>query len=155
MCPMKQNKERRPDFCCRQCIAEYAFSGVFHRIHSEVNFLVNPNSYTVWLGYGWLSVSGLSFGPALQMKGLWESDINVCFPFMYSQIYYFQNTIIVFCLPVPTLIYLVWDLYISRIGLPILQEICGPMLGIYKLLTQTHECWNWDWGRTIPRKGIH
>jgi hypothetical protein len=30
------------------------------------------------------------------------------------------------------------DLYISRIGLPILlQEKCGPILGIYKLLTDT------------------
>jgi hypothetical protein len=32
----------------------------------------------------------------------------------------------------------VGDLYISRIGLPILlQEICGPILGIYKFLTDT------------------
>jgi hypothetical protein len=30
------------------------------------------------------------------------------------------------------------DLYISRISLPILlQQICGPILGIYKLLTDT------------------
>jgi hypothetical protein len=30
------------------------------------------------------------------------------------------------------------DLYISRIGLPILlQEICGPILGKYKSLTDT------------------
>jgi hypothetical protein len=30
------------------------------------------------------------------------------------------------------------DLYISRIRLPILlQEICGPILGIYKSLTDT------------------
>ncbi len=21
--------------------------------------------------------------------------------------------------------------------------------------SQTHECWNWGWGRAIPRKGIH
>ncbi len=36
------------------------------------------------------------------------------------------------------------DLYISRIGLPILlQEICGPILGIYKLLTDT---WMWKLG---------
>ncbi len=26
--------------------------------------------------------------------------------------------------------------------------------GLYKSLT-THECWNWGWGRAIPRKGIH
>ncbi len=82
-----------------------------------------PKVIYFMVGYGWSSVSGLPFGPALQMKGLWENpNINVWFPFMYSQIYYFQNTIIVFCLPVPTLIYLVWDLYISRIGLPILLQ---------------------------------
>jgi hypothetical protein len=37
------------------------------------------------------------------------------------------------------------DLYISRIGLPILlQEICGPILGIYINRSQKHECGNWD-----------
>ncbi len=25
----------------------------------------------------------------------------------------------------------------------------------YKNRSQTHECWNWGWGRAIPRKGIH
>ncbi len=59
------------------------------------------------------------------MKGRWESNINVWFPFMYSQNWncYFRNRIIMICLPVPTLTYLL-DLYISRIGLPI------PMQGI-------------------------
>ncbi len=58
---------------------------------------------------------------ALQMKGRWESNINVWFPFMYSQKWncYFQNRIIMFRLPVPTLIDL-WEIYISRICLPIL-----------------------------------
>ncbi len=48
-----------------------------------------------------------------QMKGRWESNINVWFPFMYSQQwnYYFQNRIIIFCLPVLLLIYL-WKVYI-------------------------------------------
>ncbi len=42
------------------------------------------------------------------------------------------------------------ELYISTLGLPfLLEEICGPILGIYKSLT---ECGNWDWGRAIPRK---
>ncbi len=41
------------------------------------------------------------------------------------------------------------------INLPILlQEICKPILGICKSLTDTW-MWNWDWGRAIPRKGIH
>ncbi len=25
----------------------------------------------------------------------------------------------------------------------------------YTNRSQTHECWNWGWGRAIPRKGIH
>ncbi len=33
------------------------------------------------------------------------------------------------------------DLYIPTIDL---QEICGRILGIYKSLTDTHECLNWD-----------
>ncbi len=50
---------------------------------------------------------------ALQMKGLWESNINVCFPSMNSQKWncYFKNRNIRFCLPVPTLIHL-WEIYI-------------------------------------------
>ncbi len=47
------------------------------------------------------------------------------------------------------------DLYIPTIDLPILlQEICGPILGIYKSLINT---WmrNWDWDRAFPGKGIH
>ncbi len=59
----------------------------------------------------------------LQMKGRWESNKNVWFPFMYSQKWncYFQNRIVMFCLPVPTLINL-WEsyTYISKISLSIL-----------------------------------
>ncbi len=49
------------------------------------------------------------------------------------------------------------DFYISRIGLPFCcRKICGPILGSYTINhSQTHECGNWDWGRAIPRKGIH
>ena len=51
------------------------------------------------------------------------------------------------------------DSYISRISLPILLE--GNMWSLvgrsweYINHSQTHECVNWDWGRWIPRKGIH
>ncbi len=46
-------------------------------------------------------------------EGRWESNINVGFPFMYSQKWncYFQNRILMFCLPVPTFLYL-WEIYI-------------------------------------------
>ncbi len=49
------------------------------------------------------------------------------------------------------------DIYISRICLPILLQ--GNMWtnpwNIYVNRWQTHVCGNWDWGRAIPRKGIH
>jgi hypothetical protein len=51
----------------------------------------------------------------LQMKGRWESNINVWFPFMYSQKWncYFQNRIIMCCFSFPSLIYL-WEMYIFQ-----------------------------------------
>ncbi len=65
------------------------------------------------------------------------------FPFMYIQKWncYFQNRIIMFYLPVPTLIYL-WEIYIftGSVCLLCCRKICGPILGIYKLLTDT---WMW------------
>ncbi len=48
------------------------------------------------------------------------------------------------------------ELYIPTMGLPfLLEEICGPILVIYKSLTDT---WMWKIGaagRAIPRKGIY
>ncbi len=36
------------------------------------------------------------------------------------------------------------------------NTVCGPILeNIHINRSQTHECGNWDWGRTILRKGIH
>ncbi len=48
---------------------------------------------------------------------------------------YFQNRIVMFCLPIPTLIYL-WEIYIF----PGLVKICGPILVIYIWLRDT---WMW------------
>ncbi len=52
----------------------------------------------------------------------------------YSQKWncYFQNRIIMFCLPVPTLIYL-WDIYIfpGAVSLFYCRKIWGPILGIH------------------------
>ncbi len=81
-----------------------------------------------------------SHNPKLQMKGQWKSNTTVWFPFMYSHKLncYFQNIIIKFCLPVPTLKYL-WDIYIfpESVCLFWCREICGPILGIFKSLTDT------------------
>ncbi len=55
---------------------------------------------------------------------------------MYSQKgnCYFQNRIIMICLPVPTFIYL-REIFISpgSVCLFCWREICGPILGIYKI----------------------
>ncbi len=85
--------------------------------------------------------------PTLHMKGWWESNINVWFPFMYSQKWncYFQYRIIMFCPPVP-----IYSTHIS-VCLFCSREICGLILGIYKSLTNT-------WMLNVElglRKGIH
>ncbi len=55
-----------------------------------------------------------------------------------------HNYCIMFCLPVPTLIYL-WEIYIFpwSVCLFCCREIWGPILRIYKLLTDT---WMWKLG---------
>ncbi len=69
---------------------------------------------------------------------------------------YFQNRIIMS--PNSYTHMSVRDLYISRISPSILLQ---PNMWTnhrsweYINRSQTHECGNWDWGRTIPRKGIH
>ncbi len=83
---------------------------------------------------------------ALQIKGRWGSNIIVWFPFVESQKWncYFQNRVIMFCLPVPTLIY-PWEIYIfpGSVCLFCCREICGLILEIYKSLTDT---WMWKLG---------
>ncbi len=92
------------------------------------------------------------------MKGRWESNINVWSPYMCSQKWncYSQNRLIMFCLQVLTLIYL-WEIYIfpGSVCLFCCRERWGLILGTYINRSQPHKCGNWDWGRAIPRKGIH
>jgi hypothetical protein len=82
---------------------------------------------------------------ALQMKGWWESKINVLSRFMYSQKWnsrYFQNRIIMFCPPISTFMYLwaIYILYIWDMGLPEHQS------WEYINHSQIHECGNWERG---------
>ncbi len=134
-------------------------------LHTRLTRLscIRPSAYTAYVALStikrlsnWFRIS-LSSRYALQMKGRGEFSTNVWFPFKYSQKWncYFQNRIIMFCLPVPRLIYL-WEIYIfpRLVCLFSCREICGPILGICNP-SQTHECRNWDWGRAIPRKGIY
>jgi hypothetical protein len=80
------------------------------------------------------------------MKGQRESNINVWFPFLYSQKgnCYFQNRTIRFCLPVSALEYLKY-LYIFRISLPILlQENMWNDPGNIKIAHRHLNVENWD-----------
>ncbi len=103
-----------------------------------------------------MQIDNRSCNPLLNHSGLSSNLIyvNVWFPFMYSQKWncYFQNRIIIFCFPVPTLIYL-WEIYIFP-GLTILlqKNMWTDPRNIY------HRHMNVEiggWGRAIPRKGIH
>ncbi len=79
---------------------------------------------TVWLAV--LAAHTVNEGPVrIQYKCL--------VPFMYSQKWncYFQNRIIMFCLPVPTFIH-----FQDRSAYSRCREICGLILGIYKSLTE-------------------
>ncbi len=68
----------------------------------------------------------------------------------------FQNRMKMFCLLIPTLIYL-WEIYIfpGSFCLFCCSQLCGHILGIYKSLTDKHMNVDWDWGRAIPRTVIH
>jgi hypothetical protein len=93
----------------------------------------------------------------LQMKGRWESNINFWFPFPRNETVIPKNRIIMFRLPVPTLINL-WEIYMYISKDWSAYSAAGKYVGQsweYINSSQTHECGNWDWGRAIPRKGIH
>ncbi len=78
-------------------------------------------------------------GHALQMKGRWESNKNVWFPFMYSQRWncYFQNRITYNVLSPSSYTHISVRVYIfpGLVCLFCCREICGPILGVYKSLT--------------------
>ncbi len=91
------------------------------------------------------------------MKGRWESNINVWFPFMYSQKWNCAASVFPkhnynVLSPNSCTHLSVRDLYTAFPGsvLSILDRSWD-----YVNYSQTQECGNWDWGRTIPRKGTH
>ncbi len=95
---------------------------------------------------------------SLQRKGRWESNINVWFPFMYSQKWncYFQNTDIMFSLSVPIHSYTCerFTYFQDRSAYSAAGKY-GDRSWEYINHPQRHKCGNWDWGRAIPIKGIH
>jgi hypothetical protein len=138
---------------------EVVTSMPFWHANSSPNFREEKNRVFHWLmsgpvtGFRWLGTAGWELvtwyqwlKSTLQMKGRWESNINVRFPFTCCQKWncYFQNRIIMFCLRVPSLIYL-WEIYIftGSVCLFCCRELCGPIWGIYKSLIDT---WIWKLG---------
>ncbi len=100
----------------------------------------------------------LQSGSTLQMKGRWQSNINVWFSFMYYHKWncYFQNRIIMFSLQDPTLIYICKRfIYVQDRSAYSAAGKYVDRSWEYINRSQIHECRNWDWGRAIPRKGIH
>ncbi len=93
----------------------------------------------------------------LQMRGKWESNINVWIPYMYSQkwncaalLFPKQNFNVLS--PDSYIRISVRDLYISRIGLSILlQPNMWTESWEYKNHSQTYENRNWDWGCAIQK----
>ncbi len=92
---------------------------------------------------------------AMQMKGRRESDPNVWFSFIYSHKCncYLQNIIIMFLLPVRKLRKRFID-FQDRSAFSAAGKYVDRSWE-YINRSQTHECENLDWGRAIPREGIH
>ncbi len=69
---------------------------------------------------------------------------------------YIQNSIIMLCLPIPTIIYL-WEIYIFPGSVCLFFAAAKYVERSWEYInrSQTHECRNWEWGRTIPFPGIH
>ncbi len=93
----------------------------------------------------------------LQMKGQWESNIlsgsHLCNPRNETvQLSYFQNRIRMFCLPIPTLIYL-WEIY--KLPGSVVYFTPAKYVNRSRECRNPHECRNWEWGRSISFLGIH
>ncbi len=86
------------------------------------------------------------FCSTLQMKGQWESNINVWFRFMYSQkwnCWLFPKQNYKVLSPNPTLIYQDRSVYFAAAKY-------ADQSWEYINHSQTQECRDWDWGRGAP-----
>ena len=119
-----------------------------------------PPSYYDFL----LSVWQVELGRSTHLFNEWQagenpifmSDFHLCIPWNETvQRPYFQNRIIMFCFPIPAIIYL-WEIYIlpGSVCLFCCREICGMIQGIHKSLTDTLK-WKLGLRPRNPRKGIH
>ncbi len=70
---------------------------------------------------------------------------------------YFQNRIIMFFLPIPTLIYCICEIFIYSQDRLTYFDAAKYVDRSWEYInrSQTHECRNWDWGHAIPFPGTH
>ncbi len=98
---------------------------------------------------------------ALQMKGRWEFNINFWFPFINSQKWncaaslFSKQNYIVLSPNVYTRISIERYIYFQDRSAYSAAGKYVDRSWEYINRSQTHECGNWDWGRAVPRKGIH
>ncbi len=90
------------------------------------------------------------------MKAPWESNINIwydlCIPRNETALSrYFQNRIIMFCLPISTFMYL-WMISVFSGSVCL---FCLTILAIYINCSQIHECRNRERDRTVSFLGIY
>jgi hypothetical protein len=123
-------------------------------IHAT-NFLSLPQNITSCYKIPKLQIRN-QYTTTLQMKGRWESNLNVWFPFMYSQKWncYFQNRIIMSPSSIHSYICERFKYFQDRSAYSAAGQYVNRSWE-YINRSPTHECGNWDWGRVIPRKGIH
>ncbi len=125
----------------------YTLTGLVQGSQRNVVYLGWPTAQRprIWAQMrGWVARSQPMNTAALQMKGWLDSSINVWFPFMYSQKWncaasLFPNRIRMFCLPFLHSYICERLIYFQDRSVCLLccSQICGPILGIYKLLTDT------------------
>ncbi len=111
------------------------------------------------------TASSVALGSTLQMKGRWETNINVWFPFMYSQkwncaasLFPKQNYNVLsphsfthmYCIHIFERF-----IYFQDRSIYFAAAKYVDWSWEYTNRSQTHECRNWDWGRAIPFFGIH
>ena len=80
------------------------------------------------------------------MKGQWNSNINVWFPFMYSQKFSVSKFLHSY----------ICERFIHFLDRSVYFAVAKYVGGSWEYInrSQTHECGNWDCGRAIPFLGI-
>ncbi len=133
------------------------------------SFLLTPAFVAAW-AFKYLDalMKSIIFGlvfldesiPKLQMKGRWESNINVqvvIYIFLTMKLLFpKQNNNVMFCLPyLHSYICEIFTYFQDRSAYSAAEKYVVDWSWEYTNRSQTHACGNWDWGRAIPRKGIH